>query len=77
MSFLSQIGPSPFRRDSWVTFAFFALALAGAYKAAGYIIVNDTTSLLYRTNFYRCIFYRGPPAELAERGLSVSGLAPV
>jgi hypothetical protein len=47
MNALTQTIPGQFRRSRWFAVIFFALAMFGAYKAAGYILQNDITSLLY------------------------------
>src|SRR5438309_870585 len=44
---LLQAIPDELRRGRRVTFALFIVGLIVAYKAAGYIIANDLTSLLY------------------------------
>ena len=47
MNALTQTIPGQFRRSRWFALTFFAVALFGAYKTAGYILENDITSLLY------------------------------
>src|ERR1700738_370091 len=47
MNALTQTIPGQFRRSWWFALTFFAVALFGAYKTAGYILENDITSLLY------------------------------
>lgn len=47
MNSLPQTIPGQFRRGRWSAIAFFALAIVGAYKIAGYVVANDFTSLLY------------------------------
>src|ERR1700730_16649453 len=47
MNVLTYTIPGQFRRSPWFALAFFAVALFGAYKTAGYILANDLASLLY------------------------------
>jgi hypothetical protein len=57
MSYFQGSIPGQFRRSRWFSFAFLVLALFAAYKTAGYIILNDFTSLLsLALVFVICVF---------------------